>query len=54
MLYKISYDYMKECCSEVDMFTFQQPDEKVNKALMRALIEIIRFYESKESIMIFE
>ena len=45
---QISYDYMKECCSEVDMFTFQQPDEKVNKALMRALIEIIRFYESKE------
>ena len=30
------------------MFTFQQPDEKVNKALMRTLIEIIRFYESKE------
>ena len=45
---QISYDYMKECCSEVDMFTFQQPDEKVNKALMRTLIEIIRFYESKE------
>ena len=45
---QISYDYMKECCSEVDMFTFQQPDEKANKDLMRALIEIIRFYESKE------
>ena len=25
-----------------------KPDEKVNKALMRTLIEIIRFYESKE------
>ena len=45
---QISYDYMKECCPQIDIFSFQQPDEKVNKALMRTLIEIIRFYESKE------
>ena len=43
----IDYDYLKMCCSEIDIKFFQQPDEKINSRLMRTLIEIIRFYDNK-------
>ena len=43
----IDYDYLKMCCSEIDIKFFQQPDEKINSILMRTLIEIIRFYDNK-------
>ena len=43
----IDYDYLKMCCSEIDIKFFQQPDEKINSRLMLTLIEIIRFYDNK-------
>lgn len=43
---QIDYEYLKICCSKIDTKRFEQPDEKINKKIMRILIEIIRFYDN--------
>lgn len=43
---QIDYEYLKLCCSKIDTKVFDQPDEKINRKIMRILIEIIRFYDN--------